>query len=479
MRNLFDLNIENVLEHWNVEHAIREIIANALDEQTLTGTAPVDITFSNGICHIRDYGRGLQYIHFTQNENQEKQNAAHLIGKFGVGLKDALAVFYRKHIHVVIHSRFATIALQMSRKTGFDIETLHAVFSEPKNPYMQGTDVILTGVTQSDLEKAKAMFLVFREELKLLEVTPYGEVYAKNSGERACIYANGVQIATEANFMFSYNITSMNAQMKKALNRERSNVGRTAYSDTIKNILKKCKSDAVMRILVSDIKNTMSGTNKDETGWVDVASYAAKTMNHTGKVVFMTPSERASLTNQQVEILSQSGKELIMVTDAVYGKIANQVETFQTVSDQYSQSFRYKFITCAQLSQSEKDVFDIRKPIMALLLRKYPSKEPNMRISETIRVDCSGFSALGVWDTAEQAIIIKRSVLESKMSFAGVLMHEFAHYYSGYTDNTRAFENVLTEMLGYVYTELSKIDKDNPVKEEPTAKRRFQLFGRK
>ena len=32
----FDLNIENILENWEVYHAIREIIANALDEQILT-----------------------------------------------------------------------------------------------------------------------------------------------------------------------------------------------------------------------------------------------------------------------------------------------------------------------------------------------------------------------------------------------------------------------------------------------------------
>ena len=72
MDNLFDLNIEKVLEHWGVEHAIREIIANALDEMTLTGTKKIEISYSDGVCHIRDYGRGLQYIHFTQNENKEK-----------------------------------------------------------------------------------------------------------------------------------------------------------------------------------------------------------------------------------------------------------------------------------------------------------------------------------------------------------------------------------------------------------------------
>ncbi|MFR4022380.1 MAG: hypothetical protein ACLTZI_04810 [[Eubacterium] siraeum] len=34
----FDLNIEKILENWEVYHAIREIIANALDEQILTRT---------------------------------------------------------------------------------------------------------------------------------------------------------------------------------------------------------------------------------------------------------------------------------------------------------------------------------------------------------------------------------------------------------------------------------------------------------
>ena len=34
----FDLNVEKVLEHWSVAFAIRELIANALDEQALTGT---------------------------------------------------------------------------------------------------------------------------------------------------------------------------------------------------------------------------------------------------------------------------------------------------------------------------------------------------------------------------------------------------------------------------------------------------------
>ncbi len=67
----FDLNIEKILEGWEVRHAIREIIANALDEQVLTGTQDVEISAaSNGDWHIRDWGRGLRYESLTQNESQ-------------------------------------------------------------------------------------------------------------------------------------------------------------------------------------------------------------------------------------------------------------------------------------------------------------------------------------------------------------------------------------------------------------------------
>ena len=62
----FDLNIEKVLEHWEIYHALREIIANALDEQALTNTKDIEIYKDNqGKWHIRDFGRGIKYEHFN------------------------------------------------------------------------------------------------------------------------------------------------------------------------------------------------------------------------------------------------------------------------------------------------------------------------------------------------------------------------------------------------------------------------------
>jgi hypothetical protein len=41
MTEAFDLNSGEVLEHWPTAFAIREVIANALDEQAITGTQPL------------------------------------------------------------------------------------------------------------------------------------------------------------------------------------------------------------------------------------------------------------------------------------------------------------------------------------------------------------------------------------------------------------------------------------------------------
>ncbi len=448
MEQLFDLNIEQVLEHWEPEHAVREIIANALDEQELSQSEPIQIYKNENVWHVRDYGRGIQYIHFTQNENREKLDSPNLIGKFGVGLKDALAVFYRKGINIEIDSKYAHITLKMSRKAGFDINTLHADFSEPKNPNMVGTDVSIFDISDEIIDKAKSMFLVFHRNTQLLETTRYGEVYSKDDNHIANIYINGVRVAEEDNFLFSYNITNINSQIKKAINRERSNVGRTAYSDTIKNILRQCKSDSVLLPLVIDLENVMRGTNCDESGWIDIASYAAQTLNQSGNVVFMTPTQRANMTNQQVEILQQSGKKLILITESVFLKIGGSLTTFDEVYNDYNDSFEYDFIDYHQLTKKEKKVYN-SKEIIITFLKKYNYKyNIDVVVSETIRIDAYGNTTLGLWDNNENCIIIKRSTLSDIELFLGTLLHEFAHYTSGFTDNTREFENVLTEMLG-------------------------------
>lgn len=445
---LFDLNIEQVLEHWEPEHAVREIIANALDEQILTNSKEIKIYKTGNDWHIRDYGRGIQYSHFTQNENKEKIESPSLIGKFGVGLKDALAVFYRKGIQIKIDSKYAHITLKKANKAGFEIETLHALFDVAKDTNMVGTDFVISGISDDAINKAKAMFLCFNQNAKLLENTSYGQVYSCGDSI-PIIYINGVQVAIEDNFLFSYNITNINSKIKKALNRERTNVGRTAYSETVKNILRQCKSESVLLTLMDDLKNTMSGTNCVESGWVDIATYAAVTLNKSNNVVFMTPYKRANLTNKEVEILNQSEKTLIMVTDNVYSKIEETVNTFETIYKEYSDTFNYKFVSYESLTPAENKVFNLKEKIISFLKRHNYKYGAQIKISETIKVDKYGMMTNGICIYEQNTIVVKRSVLKDESEYLGVLLHEFAHYQHRYPDNSRDFENELTKMLGY------------------------------
>jgi hypothetical protein len=195
----FDLNIEKILEGWETCHAVREIIANALDEQVLTNTKDVEISKDrNSVWHIRDFGRGLKYEHLTQNENQEKlTHPSQVIGKFGVGLKDALATLNRHKIKVLIRSRHGDITLGQTPKHGFpDVVTLHAIVNSPVEPAFVGTDVGFEGMSDADVAAAKNFFLRFSNQ-SVLDETSYGQILKTAAGRKSRIYVTGMLVAEE------------------------------------------------------------------------------------------------------------------------------------------------------------------------------------------------------------------------------------------------------------------------------------------
>lgn len=276
---LFDLNIECILEAWDNSHAVRELIANALDEQVLTGSRDIEIVKDGDAWTIRDWGRGLRYEHFTQNENPEKLKAVGtVIGKFGVGLKDAMATLHRSGVEVEIESAHGVITLSQRAKHGFgDVVTLHAAVARPKDREFTGTIVRLHGLPDQDMESAKNFFLKFSGE-KVVEQTRVGQILEKR-GPTSRIYVAGLLVAEEENFAFSYNITSLTEAMKRALNRERTNVGRTAYTERVKTMLLQTNSPQVAEMLADQLVLLERGTASDEVRWKDVAVHACKILN--------------------------------------------------------------------------------------------------------------------------------------------------------------------------------------------------------
>lgn len=452
----FDLNIEKVLEHWEIHHAIREIIANAIDEQQLTNTKEIEILKDkNGNWHIRDYGRGIKYTHLTQKENDEKlKNPDKVIGKFGVGLKDALATFNRKNIPLTIISKFGKITTAKSPKHDFsNIETLHALIEEPEDTKFTGTEVILENCKDEHIVAAKNLFLMFSNE-KLLEKTDVGEVYTKSKTSR--IYIGGLLVAEEENFLFSYNLTSITKAMRKALNRERTNVGRTAYTQRVKDVLLQCKTEKVAELLTADLSKYDTGKCHDELTWIDIAVHSCKLLNSLKKVIFLTSMEMFD-ARERVDLAKNDGYNVVVVPETVKEKIRGSkdyygkpIRDLEQYTKEWNDSFEFKFVNEKDLTKKERDIFSKTDKILELIDGR-PKNVKKIMISETMRLENMGYGeATGIWEEHNQRIIIKRDQLKELKLYAGTLLHEVAHAKSGASDVSREFENELTGIIGII-----------------------------
>jgi len=455
----FDLNIGEILEGWQPRHAVRELIANALDEETLTGTAEVEIAKTGGTWRIRDHGRGLRHEHLTQNESDEKlANPSKVIGKFGVGLKDALATLHRHGIVVEIRSPHCGITITERGKHGFDeLATLHAAVAPPSAPRQVGTEVILDRLDDSEMETAKQLFLRFSGEQTVGE-TPYGQILARHEDQPARIYVNGLRVAEEEDFVFSYNITSLTATMRKALNRERTNVGRAAFSERVKSMLLACSAPAVAATLAEEIAKLDEGQAHDEVKWTDVAVHACRILSQTSKVVFVSSDELANATDA-VDHARSEGYQMVTLPRNIREKLRGErdasgapVRGLDVFVKEWSRSFRFEFVEEAELRASERAIF-ARQDEIAALVGGWPRGVVDVLVSNTMRPGEDGrVDALGLWDPANRRIIIRRDQLRSIESFAGTLIHEIAHAESGAGDVTRMFEDALTGALGTVAT---------------------------
>jgi hypothetical protein len=378
-----------------------------------------------------------------------------VIGKFGVGLKDALAVLYRHGVEVTIHSRHNTFTVEEAAKVEFeDVETLHALVQPPEHPGLEGTSVVLDGVNEGDVELAKENFLRFSDEV-LIEETAFGEVY-ENAGDEANIYVTGLRVATEPAFMFSYNITNTTKRIRDALNRERSNVGRSAYTPRVKKILQECKSENIAERLVSEFERFEEGTEREELGWKPIRLHAAKLLNAQKEVVFTTVEEQRE-QRDLVDHARQDGYDVVTVPENIRDELrnvsdveGNEMRDINVYGTEYEESFQYEWVAEEDLTEDERAVWRLRFDIIDLL--DDPPHVEEMRVSETMRITGGeDWKTQGTWQPLEQRIVIHRPVLQGPTNFAAILLHEFAHPKSGNApDQTRKFERALTDLLGEV-----------------------------
>jgi len=454
---LFDLNIQQFLDSWTPRDAVRELLANALDEAMLSGTQTPAIERTGvGEWTISDAGRGLRPEHLALAESEEKTGSPlPVIGRFGVGLKDALATLHRHGVEVEITSRWAHYTLAMKPKHGFDgVQTLHVRVGPAAAPQASGTLIRLRGLADEVMQSARALFLAFSPQQELSR-GPMGSILTRRPGRPAEIYVRGVFVATEENFLFSYNITSLTRAMKDALNRERANVGRTAYADRVKKLLLDTREPAVAEELAGDLAAWSDGKSHNEVrDWSEVAVHACRLLNQRGDVLFVDTGQLGS----ELSALDQArsdGLRIIAIPSEILARLRGvkdldrrPVRTLAVAVQEWNRSFTFDFVEEGALTPTERDVWSYRDRIIGAL-GGLPRPVREIRVSNTMRPELGhADEVVGLWEPSLGRVTVKRSQLRDLAYFAGTLAHELAHARSGRPDVDRAFERQLTSSLG-------------------------------
>jgi hypothetical protein len=119
-------------------------------------------------------------------------------------------------------------------------------------------------------------------------------------------------------------------------------------------------------------------------------------------------------------------------------------------------SFQYDFVDISALSATERAVFALATPVLAIVCDE-AERVREVLVSRTMRINATDDNeAVGVWDGKESRIIIKRDQLERPESFLATLLHEVAHAFSDAPDVDPEFEQALTQLLGRTGTAAAK-----------------------
>lgn len=247
--------------------------------------------------------------------------------------------------------------------------------------------------------------------------------------------------------------------MRRALNRERSNVGRTAYSDRVKAILKACRSSEVAGPLADDLNAIAQGRSHDEIAWRDVALHACQVLQTNEKVVFVSAWQMAGDT-AQLRYAQDDGYRIVVVLEDIataLGKLTdlngNPMVNLNRYRDDWNDSFTFTFVEATAMTPGEQAVYGRTQEISALARADLSRRRVRVQISETMRLSDRGDPVLGLWDAHEHRIVIRRDTLQDLSSYAGTLLHEIGHMLSGTTDGTLDFETELSRLLGLTAAE--------------------------
>jgi hypothetical protein len=188
--------------------------------------------------------------------------------------------------------------------------------------------------------------------------------------------------------------------------------------------------------------------------WTDVGVRACQILNAKRAVVFVTWEELLD-QKELVDQARRDGRDVITVPATIADKLVGlkdiagrPLQSLTRFAEEYGKSIEFEFVVPANLTPQERRIFSHLAEI-AKAGGGRPKSVREVLISETMRPSVhEGLHPEGLWDSLTGRVIIHRPVLRNLRSFAGTVLHEFAHARSGHSDVSRDFELALTDVIG-------------------------------
>jgi hypothetical protein len=385
-----DLNLgKNVLDHWSVSDALREIISNAFDEHTKHNIKKIPIIKQNkrnDYYEIMDYGMGIKLKDFIQNANMTKVNDERIIGTFGFGLKDALGVLCKKEIEFeILTNEYIFTPKYIKKQRG---ETLHIIVEENKRRMSDefGTRFVFKNLRTLDMNKARQLFLQLNSDIPkvLYEDKTHNKIF-KFEGKKQSIYVNGVKIINNSGYHYSYDLNK-NKSFVTSFNRDRQNININIFKKPIQTILENVElfdmnNNVINKDFFDLIKKILSTLKLKEFSYVDILRNLIKQMNSIDKYIFVDKSDkiRSSIIKKKID---ESKRTVFVLNDEIKKKFKKNGKQIKNIKELYNKEVFYKV---RELCDDSKNIFTLMACESKIIIDQKKIQEKIGKLIEEIK----------------------------------------------------------------------------------------------
>lgn len=225
--------------YWTKAKAMIELVANGLDSD---GEFSYTLDEENGVVTLSNKGVSVDKKVLLMGSS-EKRVDRETIGRFGLGMKQALCVLASNDLGIsIINGRVVwEPSFEMCNEYGEEVFTI----TEKTLPTDSGVfEIIVSGLSELDVEELKLRCLIFQEEPEVLFSSPSCDVLSHKRGH---IYVSGIFVEEKPELAYGYNFDVNSLQLNQDresvssfnLHWETSEVWRQAPDDLLKDAVKR------------------------------------------------------------------------------------------------------------------------------------------------------------------------------------------------------------------------------------------------